>query len=133
MYSSTHTLFIPSISEGNKIHIGDDVFERRYNFISLRDVLYSYSHLLKQYSYLFSSVQSLSCVQLFVTPWTTACQASLSTTDSWSLLKLMSIEAVMPSNHLILCCPFLLLPSIFPSILLPSDRKSTRLNSSHAT
>ena len=62
------------------------------------------------------SVQSLSCVQLFVTPWTAACQASLSITNSWSLLKLMSIELVMPSNCLILCHPLLLLPSIFPSI-----------------
>ena len=64
----------------------------------------------------FSSVQSLSHVQLFVTPWTAACQASLSITNSWSLLKLMCIETVMPSNHLIHCCPLLLLPSIFPSI-----------------
>ena len=61
-------------------------------------------------------VQSLSCVQLFTTPWTAACQDYLSFTISWSLLKLMSIESVMPSNHLILCCPFLLLPSVFPSI-----------------
>ena len=64
----------------------------------------------------FSWVQSLSCVQLFATPWTVACQASLSITNSRSLLKLMSIMLVMPSNHLILCCPLLLLPSIFPSI-----------------
>ena len=63
-----------------------------------------------------SSVQWLSCVQLFVTPWTIARQASLSITNSQSLLKLMSIELVMPSNHLILCCHLLLLPSIFPSI-----------------
>ena len=62
-----------------------------------------------------SSVQSLSRVQLFVTPWTAACQASLSITNSRSLLKLMSIESVMPSNHLILCRPPLLLPSVFPS------------------
>ena len=62
------------------------------------------------------SVQSLSCVQLFVTPWTAACQASLSITNSRSLLELMSIESVMPSNHLILCCPLLLLLSIFSSI-----------------
>ena len=61
-------------------------------------------------------VHLLSCVQLFVTPWTVAHQASLSFTISQSLLKLMSIESVMSSNHLILCCPFLLLPSIFPSI-----------------
>ena len=62
------------------------------------------------------SVQSLSCVLLFVTPRTAACQASLSITNSWSLLKCMSIELVKQSNHLILCCPFLLLPSVFPSI-----------------
>ena len=60
------------------------------------------------------SVQSPSHVRLFATPWTTACQASLSITNSWSLLKLMSIQSVMPSNHLILYCPLLLLPSILP-------------------
>ena len=65
---------------------------------------------------LFSSVQSLSCVWLFATPWTAAHQASLFITDSQSLLKLMSIESVMPSNHLILCRRLLLPPSIFPSI-----------------
>ena len=64
----------------------------------------------------FSSVQSLSRVQLFVTPWTVARQASLSITSSQSLLKLISIESVMPSNHLILCHPLLILPSVFPSI-----------------
>ena len=64
----------------------------------------------------FSSVQSLSHVRLFVTPWTAACQASLFITNSWSLFKFMPIESVMPTNHLILCCPLLLLPSIFPSI-----------------
>ena len=61
-----------------------------------------------------SSVQSLSRVQLFVTPWTAARQASLSITNSWSPLKPMSLESVMPSNHLILCHPLLLLPSVFP-------------------
>ena len=70
---------------------------------------------------LFSSVQSLSHVWLFATPWTAARQASLSITNSWSLLKLMSIELVMPSNHLILCHPLLLLPSIFPSIRIFSN------------
>ena len=59
--------------------------------------------------------------QLFVTPWTTECQASLYFTISWSLLKLMSIASVMPSNHLILSCPLLLLPSIFPSIRVFSN------------
>ena len=64
----------------------------------------------------FSSVQLLSCVQLFATPWTAASQGSLSITNSRSLLKLMSIESVMPSSHLILCCLLLLLLSIFPSV-----------------
>ena len=72
-------------------------------------------------TYQFSSVQSLSRVQLFVTPWTAACQASLSITNSWSLLKLMSIELVMPSNHLILCRPLLLPPLIIPSIRVFSN------------
>ena len=62
-----------------------------------------------------SSVQSVSHVRLFVTPWTAARQASLSITNSWSLLRLMSIESVMPSNYHILCCPLLLPPSIFPA------------------
>ena len=70
---------------------------------------------------LFSSVQSLSRVQLFETPWTATHQASLSITNSWSLLKLMSTESVMPSNHLILCHTLLLLPSIFPSIRVFSN------------
>ena len=65
-----------------------------------------------------SSVQSLSCVWLFATPWIAARQTSLSIINSQSLLKLMSIESVMPSNHLILCRPFLLLPSVFPSIIV---------------
>ena len=68
-----------------------------------------------------SSVQLLSHVRLFATPWTVACQGSLSNTNSWSLLKLMSIESVMPSNHLILCCPLLFLLSIFPSIRVYSN------------
>ena len=75
----------------------------------------------------FSSVQLLSRVRLFLTPWTAAHQASLSLTISWSLLKLMSIESVMPSNHLILCCPLLLLPSIFPSIRVFSNESALRM------
>jgi len=73
------------------------------------------------------AVQLLSCIQLFVTPWTAAHQASLSFTISWSLLKLMSIELVMASNHLILCCPLLLLPSIFPSIRVSSNESTLRI------
>ena len=72
----------------------------------------------------FSSVQPLSCVQLFVTPWTAACQASLSITNSRSLFKLMYIKLVMPSSHLILCHPLLLLPSIFPSIRVFSSESA---------
>ena len=74
--------------------------------------------------YQFSSVQSLSHVQLFATPWTAACQASLSFTIFPSLLKLMSVESVRPSNHLILCPPLLLLPSIFPSIRVFSNESA---------
>ena len=70
---------------------------------------------------LIRSVQSLSCVQLFATPWAAAHRASLSITNSWSLLKLMSIELVMPSNHLFLCHPHHLLPSSFPNIRVFSD------------
>ena len=73
------------------------------------------------------SAQSLSCVRLFATPWTTACLASLSINNSWSLLKLMSVESVMPSNHLILCYPLLLLPSIFPSIRVFSNESALRI------
>ena len=74
-----------------------------------------------------SSVQSLSRVQLFVTPWTVAFQASLSITNSWGLLKLMSIELVMPSNHLILCCLLLLPPSIFHTIRVFSKESVLRI------
>ena len=74
-----------------------------------------------QTGFFFSSVQSLSRVQLFATPWIAARQASLSITNSQSLLKLMSLELEMPSSHLILCCPLLLLPSIFPSIRVFSN------------
>ena len=77
---------------------------------------------------LYSAViQSLSPVQLFVTPWTAARQASLSFTISWNLLKLMSIESVMPSNHLILCRLLLLLPLIFPSIRVFSNQSALRI------
>ena len=75
----------------------------------------------------FSSVQSLSRVRLFATPWITACQASLSITNSWSLLKLMSIELVMPSSHLILCRPLLLLPPIPPIIRVFSNESTLRM------
>ena len=72
-------------------------------------------------------VQSLSRVWLFVTPWIAACPVSLSSTISWNLLKLVSIESVMPSNHLVLCHPLLLLPSILPSIRVFSDESAIRI------
>ena len=75
----------------------------------------------------FSSVQLLSHIRFFMTPWTAACQASLSITSFRSLLKLMSITSVMPSNHLILCRPLLLLPSVFPSIRVFSNELVLRI------
>ena len=72
-------------------------------------------------SIIFVVIQSISRVQLFATPWTTALEASLSLTSSWSLLKLTYIGLVVPSNHLILCCPLLLLSSIYPSIRVSSN------------
>ena len=79
---------------------------------------------ISAHSVQFSSVQSLSRVQLFTTPWTAARQASLSITHSWNPPKLISIELVMPSNHLILCRPLLLRPSIFPSIRVISNESA---------
>ena len=99
-------LVVPSV--GSMIHVGLSVktpfFPNCHRLLTNETVRY------------ISSVQLLSHVQLFATTWTAACQASLSITNSQSLLKLMSMELVMPSNHLILCHPLLLLPSIFPSI-----------------
>ena len=82
---------------------------------------------IELYYYQFSSVQSLRHVQLFATPWTAVGQASLSITNSRSLLKLMSIESVMPSNHLIFCRPLLLPPSIFPIIKIFSNESVLRI------
>ena len=77
--------------------------------------------------YQFSSVQLLSRVRLFATPWTAACQASLSITNSWSSLRLTSIESVMQSSHLILCCPLLLLPPSLPSIRVFSNESTLHM------
>ena len=79
------------------------------------------------YNTVVSQFSLLSCVQLFVTPWTATRQASLSITNSWSLLKRMSIKLVMPSSHLILCCPLLLLPPIPPSIRIFSSESTLRM------
>ena len=96
------------------------------NMLLTEEHLYTFTRillLLTCYSILVS-VQLLSRVWLFATPWTAACQASLSITNSCSLLKLMSVDSVMPSNHLILCHPLLLLPSIFPSIRVFSNESA---------
>ena len=87
----------------------------------------SFNLCLAQFAYQFSSVQSLSCVRLFATPWIAERQASLSITNSWSSPKLMSIELVMPSGHLILCHPLLLLPPIPPSIRVFSNESTLRM------
>ena len=87
---------------------------------------WAHTHRAKRYSVQFSSVQSLSRVRLFATPWIVAHQASLSITNSWSSLKLTSIESVMPSSHLILCHP-LLLPPIPPSIRVFSNESTRRM------
>ena len=100
LFSQVSTLWLPRTSDSN-------------NHILL--ILY------------IAAVQLLSHVQLFATPWTTARQASLSFTISQSLLKLTSIESVMPSNHLMLCCPLLLLPSIFPNIRVFSGELAVRI------
>ena len=84
-------------------------------------------HLLISYLFTTSVQLSHSDVRLFVNPWTAACQASLSITNCQSMLKLMSIESVMPSNHLILCCPLLLPPSIFPSIRVFSNESALHI------
>ena len=86
-----------------------------------------WTHILIKLLACLSSVQTLSCIRLFATPWTAACQASLSITNSRTLLKLMSIKSVMPSNHLILCHPLFLPPSIFPSIRVLSNESVLRI------
>ena len=96
------------------------------HFSKQRDFCAAWSSPILFYSAAqFSPVQSLSRVWLFATPWITAQQASLSITNSWSLLKLTSIESVMPSSHLILCRPLLLLPPIPPSIRVFSNESSS--------
>ena len=95
--------------------------------MNLNKVINHFSSKFWAFSRLIYSLQLLSRVWLFATPWTPACQASLSFTNSQSLLKLMSIKSVMPSNHLILCCPLLLLPSIFTSIRVFSNEFILRI------
>jgi len=100
-------------------------WEQRMSFLYPDSIFLKNKLFLHAFKYIWyhqSSVQSLSCVQLFVTPWTVAHQASLSITNSQSLFKFMSVESVIPSNHLIFCHPLLLRPSIFPSIRVFSNK-----------
>ena len=90
-------------------------------------MLLNFTFKMVNFMFQFSSVQLLSHVRLFATPWIAACQAPLSITNSWSSLKLMSIESVMPSRHLILCCPLLLLLPIPPSIRVFSNESTLRM------
>ena len=118
------------ISDGlilpNKIPLSYKCWSIIYWNLKKKKKLYRYfeKHCSWIFSYFVVVVQPLSCVQLFATPWTAACRASLSFTVSWSLLKLMSTESVIISNHLILCCPLLLLPLIFPRIRVFSNQSA---------
>ena len=135
---STFTLFHPSLELFSVPKL--KLCPHYHSFIYIKQSLLGYSlctinspifkYIIQQFSIIFveySAIiidvvfESLSRDWLFATPWTVACQASLSITNSWSLLKLMSIELVMTSNHLILCQPLLLLPSILPSIRVFSN------------
>ena len=117
-----HLRFLPVIESSGPLSI----LNAEQYFIMWIFFLPAHEHF-NCFSVQFSSVQLLSCVQLFATPWTAARQASMSIANSWSLLKLMSIELVMPSNHLILCRPLLLLSSIFPSITVFSSESALRI------
>ena len=103
-----------------RVNIGRDPLKENSNPIYSSKHMYTLSFNSSQ----FSSVQSLSCVWLFATPWIAARQASLSITNSRSSLRFTSIKSMMPSSHLILCCPLLLLPPIPPSIRVFSNRET---------
>ena len=98
----------------------------KYDLVEISNTQFSQFYIFF-FHFVIVVIQSLSCVQLFGTPWAAARQSSLSLTISQSLLKLMSIESVMLSNHLILCHPFLLLPSIFPSIRVFSSESALHI------
>ena len=104
------------------------IFSRwEYSILRRKCLFLTYTKVWNSSLLALSSVQPLSRVRLFATPGIVARQASLSITNYWSLRKLMSIESVMPSNHLILCCPLLLLPSVFPSIRVFSNESALHM------
>ena len=118
-----HTVWHRKCTQGTVVSWRGRKPEREWVYVHVGAIISAVQQKLTHYTATqFSSVQSLSRVRLFVTPWTAACQVSLSITNSQSLPKLMSIESVMPSNHLILCCPLLLLPSIFPNMSVFSNK-----------
>ena len=114
------------LSQRHALFYQRDPSNQSYNE-QLLSIFYILGRIIITSERYISSVQSLSCVWLFATPWITACQASLSITNSWSSLRLTSIESVMPSSHLVLCCPLLLLPPIPPSIRIFSSESALRM------
>ena len=115
-------------SKFGKLSSGHRTGKGQFSFQSQRKAMPKNAQTTAQlHSPQFSSIQSLSHVQLFATPWTAVCQASLSITNSWSSLRLTSIKSVMPSSHLILCRPLLLLPPIPPSIRVYSNELTLRM------
>ena len=121
---------VPRVGKAQKPWLVRGLVQGNIRHCSQTSIIVSYTHTYRQVYFAemcFSSVQSLSHVGLFVTKWTAARQASLSITNSQRLLKLMSIQSVMPSNHLILCRPLLLLPSIFLSIRVFSNQSAPRI------
>ena len=131
--SSVHGILQARIFEWVAIFLLQGIFPTQGSnlhtlcLLCCRQILYLLSHQGSPQGGPFSSIQLLSHVRLFVTPWTAERQASLSITNSQSLPKLMSIESMMPSNYLILCCPLLFLPSIFPSITVFSNESALRI------
>ena len=132
---ATHSRFLPGTFHGQRSTVGyspwghkeSDTTEHKHTHTHRENRLKGVKKRCLRLLDWFSSVQSLSHVCLLAIPWTATRQASLSITNSQSPLKLMSIESVMPSNHLILCCPLLLLPWIFPSIRVFSNESALRI------
>ena len=118
-------VFLPGKFHGLGILVGYNPWGHKE--VDMTECVHEINKQWQQPSYKALPIQSLCHIQLFVTPWTAAHQASMSITNSQSLRKLMSIESVMPPNHLILCRPLLLLPSIFPSIRVFSNESPLRI------
>ena len=123
-----HQLLLPSqnsLTERSDVHA--IIPDSRFSPKKVCEVMAKLFPLSSRNNSYFSSVQLFSCVRLFASPWIAARQASLSITNSWNSLRLTSIESVMPSSHLILCCPLLLLPPVPPSIRVFSNESTLRM------